>query len=64
MPQQETMPNQLSDSLLWAPIKVETATNGFSKENQLSESIFSTAYKGCQDNALCVVKRLKEKVRF
>ncbi|KAJ7316957.1 hypothetical protein JRQ81_003119 [Phrynocephalus forsythii] len=61
IPQQETMPNPLNDSLLWTPNEVETATDGFSKENQLSESIFSTAYKGRRNNILCVVKRLKEK---
>ncbi|XP_020647079.3 interleukin-1 receptor-associated kinase-like 2 isoform X2 [Pogona vitticeps] len=61
IPQQENMPNQLSDNLLWTPNEVETATDGFSEENRLSESIFSIAYKGRRDNALCVVKRLKEK---
>ncbi|XP_067319594.1 interleukin-1 receptor-associated kinase-like 2 isoform X2 [Anolis sagrei] len=61
VPQEEITPHlPKSESLLWSPSEVEIATNGFSKENQISEGIFAVTYKGWRDNALYVVKKLKE----
>ncbi|XP_028575140.2 interleukin-1 receptor-associated kinase-like 2 isoform X1 [Podarcis muralis] len=60
IPQQEAIPNLLTASLLWAPEEVEAVTSGFSEENRISEGMFAIAYKGCRDNNLYVVKRLKE----
>nr|XP_008115205.1 PREDICTED: interleukin-1 receptor-associated kinase-like 2 isoform X1 [Anolis carolinensis] len=61
VPQEEIAPHlPKSESLLWSPSEVETATNGFSRESQISEGIFAVTYKGWRDNALYVVKKLKE----
>ncbi|XP_062977540.1 interleukin-1 receptor-associated kinase-like 2 isoform X2 [Elgaria multicarinata webbii] len=60
IPRQETAPNLMNASLLWTPSEVETATSGFSAENQISEGIFAITYKGRKANSLYVVKRLKE----
>ncbi|XP_061474494.1 interleukin-1 receptor-associated kinase-like 2 isoform X2 [Rhineura floridana] len=60
IPRQETVPDLLSASLLWTTGELEVATSGFSKENQISEGMFATTYKGWRNNTLYVVKRLKE----
>ncbi|XP_077181401.1 interleukin-1 receptor-associated kinase-like 2 isoform X2 [Paroedura picta] len=60
-PQQESHQNLPSRSLVWTKDEVETATNGFSEENRINESIFADAFKGQRHNALYVVKRLKER---
>ncbi|XP_015280713.1 PREDICTED: interleukin-1 receptor-associated kinase-like 2 [Gekko japonicus] len=60
-PQQESLQNLPSRSLVWTKDEVETATNGFSEENRINESMFADAYRGQRQNALYVVKRLKEK---
>ncbi|XP_060095623.1 interleukin-1 receptor-associated kinase-like 2 [Heteronotia binoei] len=61
VPQQESLQNFPSRSLIWTKDEVETATNGFCEENRLNESIFADAFKGQRHNAVYVVKRLKEK---
>ncbi|KAL8212648.1 UNVERIFIED_CONTAM: hypothetical protein K2H54_054209 [Gekko kuhli] len=60
-PQQESLQNLPSRSLVWTKDEVETATNGFSEESRINESMFADAFKGQKHNALYVVKRLKEK---
>ncbi|XP_063147698.1 interleukin-1 receptor-associated kinase-like 2 isoform X2 [Candoia aspera] len=60
IPQEEASPNHDTASLLWTPREVEIATSGFSEENQISEGIFATTYRGQRDNTHCVVKKLKE----
>ncbi|XP_053158966.1 interleukin-1 receptor-associated kinase-like 2 [Hemicordylus capensis] len=60
IPHQETLPNVLSESLLWTRSAVEAATSGFTEENRIHEGMFADAYKGQKHNSLYVVKRLKD----
>ncbi|XP_054832135.1 interleukin-1 receptor-associated kinase-like 2 [Eublepharis macularius] len=60
-PQQESLHNLPSRSLVWTKDEVDIATNGFSEENRINESIFADVFKGQRQNALYVIKRLKEK---
>ncbi|XP_074861451.1 interleukin-1 receptor-associated kinase-like 2 isoform X2 [Carettochelys insculpta] len=59
-PQQETVADLPSGSLLWTQGEVINATNGFSEENRVSEGIFADVYKGQRHNAVYIIKRLKE----
>uniref|UniRef100_A0A8C8EG13 Interleukin-1 receptor-associated kinase-like 2 n=1 Tax=Otus sunia TaxID=257818 RepID=A0A8C8EG13_9STRI len=59
-PQQETMTDLPSGSLLWTQREVTNATNGFSDKNRICEGIFADVYKGQRNNIVYVIKRLKE----
>ncbi|XP_032554611.1 interleukin-1 receptor-associated kinase-like 2 isoform X1 [Chiroxiphia lanceolata] len=59
-PQQETMADLPSGSLLWAQREVTNATNGFSDKNRICEGTFADVYKGQRNNVVYVIKRLKE----
>ncbi|NWS11627.1 IRAK2 protein, partial [Pachyramphus minor] len=59
-PQQETMADLPSGSLLWTQREVTNATNGFSDKNRICEGTFADVYKGQRNNVVYVIKRLKE----
>ncbi|KAM9133237.1 interleukin-1 receptor-associated kinase-like 2 isoform 2-T2 [Pangshura tecta] len=59
-PQQESIADLPSGSLLWTQGEVINATNGFSEENRINEGIFAEVYKGQRHNAVYIIKRLKE----
>ncbi|XP_074459003.1 interleukin-1 receptor-associated kinase-like 2 [Larus michahellis] len=59
-PQQETMTDLPSGSLLWTPREVTNATNGFSDKSRICEGTFADVYKGQRNNMVYVIKRLKE----
>ncbi|NWQ60242.1 IRAK2 protein, partial [Neopipo cinnamomea] len=59
-PQQETMADLPSGSLLWAQREVCDATDGFSDKNRICEGAFADVYRGQRNNVLYVIKRLKE----
>ncbi|XP_074692214.1 interleukin-1 receptor-associated kinase-like 2 isoform X1 [Strix aluco] len=59
-PQQETMTDLPSGSLLWTQREVTNATNGFSDKSRICEGIFADVYKGQRNNIVYVIKRLKE----
>ncbi|NXL59662.1 IRAK2 protein, partial [Chordeiles acutipennis] len=59
-PQQETMTDLPSGSLLWTQREVANATNGFSDKNRICEGTFADVYKGQRNNKVYVIKRLKE----
>ncbi|NWU85690.1 IRAK2 protein, partial [Onychorhynchus coronatus] len=59
-PQQETLADLPSGSLLWAQSEVTNATNGFSDKNRICEGTFADVYKGQRNNVVYVIKRLKE----
>ncbi|NWS69628.1 IRAK2 protein, partial [Crotophaga sulcirostris] len=59
-PQQETMTDLPSGSLLWTQKEVNNATNGFSDKSRMCEGTFAEVYKGQRNNVLYVIKRLKE----
>ncbi|XP_068763373.1 interleukin-1 receptor-associated kinase-like 2 isoform X3 [Struthio camelus] len=59
-PQQETMTDFPSGSLLWTQREVTNATNGFSDESRICEGTFAEVYKGQRHNIVYVIKRLKE----
>ncbi|XP_025955447.2 interleukin-1 receptor-associated kinase-like 2 isoform X2 [Dromaius novaehollandiae] len=59
-PQQETMTDLPSGSLLWTQREVINATNGFSEEGRICEGTFADVYKGQRHNTVYVIKRLKE----
>ncbi|NXE20440.1 IRAK2 protein, partial [Ardeotis kori] len=61
-PQQETMNDLLSGSLLWTQREVTNATNGFSDKSRICEGTFADVYKGQRNNTVYVIKRLKEAV--
>ncbi|NXY25475.1 IRAK2 protein, partial [Atrichornis clamosus] len=59
-PQQETMADLPSGSLLWTQREITTATNSFSDKNRICEGTFADVYKGQRNNTVYVIKRLKE----
>ncbi|NWH91752.1 IRAK2 protein, partial [Aegithalos caudatus] len=59
-PQQETMGDLPSGSLLWTQKEIANATNSFSDKNRISEGTFADVYKGQRNNMVFVIKRLKE----
>ncbi|KAF1532023.1 Interleukin-1 receptor-associated kinase-like 2, partial [Eudyptes sclateri] len=59
-PQQETMTDLPSGSLLWSQREVTNATNGFSDKSRICEGAFADVYKGQRNNIVYVIKRLKE----
>ncbi|XP_062441389.1 interleukin-1 receptor-associated kinase-like 2 isoform X1 [Rhea pennata] len=59
-PQQETMTDLPSGSLLWTQRELTNATNGFSDESRICEGTFADVYKGQRHNIVYVIKRLKE----
>ncbi|NXG62610.1 IRAK2 protein, partial [Hemiprocne comata] len=59
-PQQETMTDLPSGSLLWTQREVTDATNGFSDKSRICEGTFADVYKGQRNNMVYVIKRLKE----
>lgn len=59
-PQQETMTDLPSGSLLWTQKEVTNATDGFSGKNRICEGTFADVYKGQRHNMVYVIKRLKE----
>ncbi|NWT13474.1 IRAK2 protein, partial [Vireo altiloquus] len=59
-PQQETMADLPSGSLLWTQKEIANATNSFSDENRICEGTFADVYKGQRNNMVYVIKRLKE----
>ncbi|XP_065498586.1 interleukin-1 receptor-associated kinase-like 2 isoform X2 [Caloenas nicobarica] len=59
-PQQETMTDLPSGSLLWTQREVTAATNSFSDKSRICEGTFADVYKGQRNNILYVIKRLKE----
>uniref|UniRef100_A0A8C5UBK7 Interleukin-1 receptor-associated kinase-like 2 n=1 Tax=Malurus cyaneus samueli TaxID=2593467 RepID=A0A8C5UBK7_9PASS len=59
-PQQETMADLPSGSLLWTSREISTATNSFSDKNRICEGTFADIYKGQRNNMVYVIKRLKE----
>ncbi|NXL43159.1 IRAK2 protein, partial [Podilymbus podiceps] len=61
-PQQETMTDLPSGSLLWMQREVTNATDGFSDKSRICEGTFADVYKGQRNNVVYVIKRLKEAV--
>ncbi|KAM6062346.1 interleukin-1 receptor-associated kinase-like 2 [Chlamydotis macqueenii] len=59
-PQQETMNDLPSGSLLWTQREVTNATSGFSDKSRICEGTFADVYKGQRNNTVYVIKRLKE----
>ncbi|NWV40226.1 IRAK2 protein, partial [Grantiella picta] len=59
-PQQETMADLPSGSLLWTQREINNATNSFSDKNRICEGTFADFYKGQRNNMVYVIKRLKE----
>ncbi|POI33758.1 hypothetical protein CIB84_002491 [Bambusicola thoracicus] len=59
-PQQETMTDLPSGSLLWTQKEVTNATDGFSDKSRICEGTFADVYKGQRHNMVYVIKRLKE----
>ncbi|XP_042679613.1 interleukin-1 receptor-associated kinase-like 2 [Centrocercus urophasianus] len=59
-PQQETMTDLPSGSLLWTQKEVINATDGFSDKSRICEGTFADVYKGQRHNTAYVIKRLKE----
>ncbi|NXY37290.1 IRAK2 protein, partial [Pomatorhinus ruficollis] len=59
-PQQETMGDLPSGSLLWTQREIANATNSFSDKNRICEGTFADVYKGQRNNMVFVIKRLKE----
>ncbi|NWI51537.1 IRAK2 protein, partial [Calyptomena viridis] len=59
-PQQETMADLPSGSLLWTQGEVTNATNSFSDKNRICEGVFADVYKGQRNNIVYAIKRLKE----
>ncbi|NXK60372.1 IRAK2 protein, partial [Sylvietta virens] len=59
-PQQETMGDLPSGSLLWTQREIANATNSFSDKNRICEGTFADIYKGQRNNMVFVIKRLKE----
>ncbi|XP_010084352.1 PREDICTED: interleukin-1 receptor-associated kinase-like 2, partial [Pterocles gutturalis] len=59
-PQQETLTDLPSGSLLWTQREVTNATNGFSDKSRLCEGTFADVYKGQRNNMVYIIKRLKE----
>ncbi|XP_010001659.1 PREDICTED: interleukin-1 receptor-associated kinase-like 2 [Chaetura pelagica] len=59
-PQQETMTDLPSGSLLWTQREVTNATDGFSDKGRICEGTFADVYKGQRNNMVYVIKRLKE----
>ncbi|NXH91492.1 IRAK2 protein, partial [Edolisoma coerulescens] len=59
-PQQETMADLPSGSLLWTQREIADATNSFSDKNRICEGTFADVYKGQRNNMVYVIKRLKE----
>ncbi|NWV62319.1 IRAK2 protein, partial [Malurus elegans] len=59
-PQQETMADLPSGSLLWTTREISNATNSFSDKNRICEGTFADIYKGQRNNMVYVIKRLKE----
>ncbi|NXE69125.1 IRAK2 protein, partial [Calcarius ornatus] len=59
-PQQETMAELPSGSLLWTQREIANATNSFSDKNRICEGAFADVYKGQRNNMVFVIKRLKE----
>ncbi|NXO39291.1 IRAK2 protein, partial [Locustella ochotensis] len=61
-PQQETMGDLPSGSLLWTQREIANATNSFSDKNRICEGTFADVYKGQRNNMVFVIKRLKEAI--
>ncbi|NXC00784.1 IRAK2 protein, partial [Orthonyx spaldingii] len=61
-PQQETMADLPSGSLLWTQREITNATNSFSDKNRICEGTFADIYKGQRNNMVYVIKRLKEAI--
>ncbi|NXF11873.1 IRAK2 protein, partial [Smithornis capensis] len=59
-PQQETMADLPSGSLLWTQKEVTNATNSFSDKNRICEGVFADVYKGQRNNMVYAIKRLNE----
>ncbi|NXL74248.1 IRAK2 protein, partial [Leptocoma aspasia] len=59
-PQQETMADLPSGSLLWTQREIANATDSFSDKNRICEGTFADIYKGQRNNTVFVIKRLKE----
>ncbi|NWU23382.1 IRAK2 protein, partial [Dyaphorophyia castanea] len=61
-PQQETMADLPSGSLLWTQREIANATDSFSDKNRICEGTFADVYKGQRNNMVYVIKRLKEAI--
>ncbi|NXO72945.1 IRAK2 protein, partial [Phainopepla nitens] len=61
-PQQETMADLPSGSLLWTQREIANATNSFGDKNRICEGTFADVYKGQRSNMVFVIKRLKEAI--
>ncbi|NXA89655.1 IRAK2 protein, partial [Melanocharis versteri] len=61
-PQQETMADLPSGSLLWTQREIANATNSFSDKNRICEGTFADIYKGQRNNMVFIIKRLKEAI--
>ncbi|NWI77761.1 IRAK2 protein, partial [Dryoscopus gambensis] len=61
-PQQETVADLPSGSLLWTQREIANATNSFSDKNRICEGTFADVYKGQRNNMVYVIKRLKEAI--
>ncbi|KFO59721.1 Interleukin-1 receptor-associated kinase-like 2, partial [Corvus brachyrhynchos] len=61
-PQQETMADLPSGSLLWTQREIADTTNSFSDKNRICEGTFADIYKGQRNNMVYVIKRLKEAI--
>ncbi|NXR49991.1 IRAK2 protein, partial [Hippolais icterina] len=61
-PQQETMGDLPSGSLLWTQKEIANATDSFSDKNRICEGTFADIYKGQRNNMVFVIKRLKEAI--
>ncbi|NWR08967.1 IRAK2 protein, partial [Paradoxornis webbianus] len=61
-PQQETMGDLPSGSLLWTQREIANATNSFSDKNRICEGTFADIYKGQRNNMVFIIKRLKEAI--
>ncbi|NXR08937.1 IRAK2 protein, partial [Semnornis frantzii] len=59
-PQQETMTELPSGSLLWTQKEVASATSSFSGKSRIGEGTFADIYKGQRNNVVYAIKRLKE----
>ncbi|XP_054243509.1 interleukin-1 receptor-associated kinase-like 2 [Indicator indicator] len=59
-PQQETMADLPSGSLLWTQQEVTSATNSFSDKSRIGEGTFADVYKGQRNKVVYAIKRLKE----
>ncbi|XP_068013840.1 interleukin-1 receptor-associated kinase-like 2 [Melanerpes formicivorus] len=59
-PQQETVADLPSGSLLWSQQEVTSATNSFSEKSRIGEGTFADVYKGQRNEVVYAIKRLRE----